>query len=118
MLIHRRAAHGMQGRGDHRNKGGLNNHDADGWQKKSAIEDSSASSGAQLETSNVLVGDHCIPVNQVRHDGEAVQTKSDPADSYAQVMHTPLHHFYSYDLLTFVHLKLTQYTLELISVPK
>lgn len=62
MLIHRQAAHGMHGRGDHRNKGRSNNQDADGWRKKSVVEDSSASSGAQLEASNVLVGDHQIPV--------------------------------------------------------
>ncbi|KAL2321804.1 hypothetical protein Fmac_026183 [Flemingia macrophylla] len=101
----RQTAHGMQGRGDHRNKGRSNNQDADrnkgrsnnqdadGWQKKSVVEDSSASSGAQLEASNVLVGDHQIPVqtydrvgnyNQTRHVGESVQTRSDPADSHAQ----------------------------------
>ncbi|XP_020212091.1 protein MODIFIER OF SNC1 1 isoform X2 [Cajanus cajan] len=87
----RQTAHG--GRGDHRNKGRSNNQDADGWRKKSVIEDSSASSGAQLETSNVLVGDHQISVqtydrsgnyNQARHIGESVQTRSDPADSHAQ----------------------------------
>ncbi|KAJ1439082.1 Protein MODIFIER OF SNC1 1 [Sesbania bispinosa] len=80
----RRVTHGMQGRGDHRGKGRLNNQDADGWRKKSVVEDSSASAGAQFEASNVLVGDHCISVNQVRHDGESVQTRSDPADSHAQ----------------------------------
>lgn len=78
----------MQGRGDHRNKGRLNNQDADGWQKKPVIEESSASTGAQLETSNVLIGEHCISVTQVRPDGESVQTGSDPVDSYAQVTKT------------------------------
>jgi hypothetical protein len=96
MFIHRRTAHGMQGRGDHRNRGRLNNQDADGWRKKSVVEDSSASSGAQLEPSNVLVGDHRISVetyirsgsnNQPRHNGESVQTTSDPTDGHAQVMH-------------------------------
>ncbi|KAL5186316.1 Protein MODIFIER OF SNC1 1 [Glycine soja] len=89
----RQAAHGMHGRGIHRNKGRSNNQDADGWRKKSVVEDSSASSGAQLEASNVLVGDHQIPVqtydrsgsfNKARHIGESVQTRSDPADSHAQ----------------------------------
>ncbi|RDX81822.1 Protein MODIFIER OF SNC1 1, partial [Mucuna pruriens] len=89
----RQTAHGMQGRGDHRNKGRSNNQDADGWRKKFVVEDSSASSGAQLEASNVLVGDHQISVqtydrsgsyNQARHIGESVQTRSDPADSHAQ----------------------------------
>ncbi|XP_061366814.1 protein MODIFIER OF SNC1 1-like isoform X2 [Gastrolobium bilobum] len=97
----RRTAHGMQGRGDHRNRGRLNNQDADGWGKKSVVEDSSASSGELLEASNVLVGDNRISVetydrsgsyNQARHDGESVQrhdgesvqTMSDPADSHEQ----------------------------------
>ncbi|KAG4378708.1 hypothetical protein GLYMA_17G087600v4 [Glycine max] len=95
----RQAAHGMHGRGDHRNKGRSNNQDADGWRKKSVVEDSSASSGAQLEASNVLVGDHQIPVqtydrsgsfNKARHIGESVQTRSDPADNHAQVVCIPL----------------------------
>ncbi|KAK7389093.1 hypothetical protein VNO78_23925 [Psophocarpus tetragonolobus] len=89
----RQTPHGMQGRGDHRNKGRSTNQDVDGWRKKSVVEDSSASSGAQLEASNVLVGDHQISVqaydrsgsyNQARHIGESVQTRSDPADSHAQ----------------------------------
>lgn len=85
MLIYRRTAVGMQSRGDNRNKGRLNNQDADGWRKKSLVEDSSASSGALLQVSNVLVGDHCISVNQVRHNGESAQTRTDPAESHAQV---------------------------------
>ncbi|XP_027919031.1 protein MODIFIER OF SNC1 1 isoform X1 [Vigna unguiculata] len=89
----RQSAHGMQGRGDHRNKGRSNNQDADGWRKKSVVEDSSALSGVQLEASNVLVGDHQISVqtydrsgsyNQARHFGESVQTWSDSGDSHAQ----------------------------------
>ncbi|KAK7265665.1 hypothetical protein RJT34_33288 [Clitoria ternatea] len=89
----RRTAHGMQGRGDHRNKGRSNNQDADGWRKKSMVEDSSASSGALLEVSDVLVGDHRISVeaydrsgsnNQARYIGESVQIRSDSADSHAQ----------------------------------
>ena len=97
MLIHRQTAHGMQGRGDHRNKGKLNNQDFDGWQKKPVVADTSASSGAQLEASNVLIGDHRISVetydrsgsyNPTRHDGESVQTRSDPVDGHDQVMHT------------------------------
>ncbi|BAT76065.1 Protein MODIFIER OF SNC1 1 MODIFIER OF snc1, 1 [Vigna angularis] len=89
----RQSAHGMQGRGDHRNKGRSNNLDADGWRKKSVVEDSLASSGVQLEASNVLVGDHQISVqtndrsgsyNQARHFGESVQTWSDSGDSHAQ----------------------------------
>ncbi|ESW27443.1 hypothetical protein PHAVU_003G202300 [Phaseolus vulgaris] len=89
----RQSAHGMQGRGDHRNKGRSNNQDADGWRKKSVVEDSSASLGVQLEASNVLVGDHQISVqtydrsgsyNQARHIGESVQTLSDSGDSHAQ----------------------------------
>lgn len=112
VLIHRQAAHGMHGRGIHRNKGRSNNQDADGWRKKSVVEDSSASSGAQLEASNVLVGDHQIPVqtydrsgsfNKARHIGESVQTRSDPADSHAQVMCTP----FLCLLLNYLHLILT-----------
>ncbi|XP_057417880.1 protein MODIFIER OF SNC1 1 isoform X2 [Lotus japonicus] len=80
----RRTAVGMQSRGDNRNKGRLNNQDADGWRKKSLVEDSSASSGALLQVSNVLVGDHCISVNQVRHNGESAQTRTDPAENHAQ----------------------------------
>lgn len=102
MLIHRQAAHGMQGRGDHRNKGKLTNQDADGWRKKSMVADSSASSGTQLEASNVLVGDHRISIetydrsgsyNQTRCDGESVQARSDSVDDHAQVMHIPFLHF-------------------------
>lgn len=98
MLIHRQSAHGMQGRGDHSNKGRSNNQDGDGWRKKSVVEDSSASSGVQLEASSVLVGDHQISVqnydrsrsyNQARHIGESVQTWSDSGDSHAQVMWVP-----------------------------
>lgn len=98
VLIHRQSAHGMQGRGDHRNKGRSNNLDADGWRKKSVVEDSLASSGVQLEASHVLVGDHQISVqtydrsgsyNQARHFGESVQTWSDSGDSHAQVIWVP-----------------------------
>ncbi|KAK7330510.1 hypothetical protein VNO77_24705 [Canavalia gladiata] len=89
----RRTAQGMQGRGDHRNKGRSNNQDADGWRKKSVVEDSSAPPGVQLEASNVLVGDHRISVetydrsgsyNQARHIGESVQARSDPPDNHEQ----------------------------------
>ncbi|XP_027329249.1 protein MODIFIER OF SNC1 1 isoform X2 [Abrus precatorius] len=89
----RQAAHGMQGRGDHRNKGRSNDQDADGWRKRSMVEDSSASSGAQLEASNLLVGDHRISVEtydrsgsyiQARHIGEHVQTRSDPPENHAK----------------------------------
>ncbi|KAK7291620.1 hypothetical protein RIF29_06916 [Crotalaria pallida] len=89
----RQAAHGMQGRGDHRNKGKLTNQDADGWRKKSVVADSSVSSGALLEAPNVLVGDHRISIetydrsgsyNQARRDGESVQARSDSVDDPAQ----------------------------------
>lgn len=95
--MHRQTAHGMQGRGNHR-KGRLNNQDADSWRKKSGVIDSSTSSGAQMEASNIIVGDHQISVDayerarsysQVRRDGESTQALSDSADSHAQVMHTP-----------------------------
>jgi hypothetical protein len=94
MLIHRHISHGIQGRGNHR-KGRLDTQDIDDWRKKSGVIDSSTSSGARLDASNILVGEHQISVDayersgsysQVRPEGESMQTS---ADSHAQVMHTP-----------------------------
>ncbi|CAI8597633.1 unnamed protein product [Vicia faba] len=88
----RHISHGMQGRGNHR-KGRLDTQDADGWRKKSGVIDSSTSSGAQLDASNILVGEHQISVDayersgsysQVRHEGESMQTLADSADSHVQ----------------------------------
>lgn len=96
MLIHRHISHGMQGRGSHR-KGRFDTQDADGWRKKSGVIDSSTSSGAQLDASNILVGEHQISVDayersgsysQVRREEESMQILADSADSHVQVMHT------------------------------
>ncbi|CAJ2644547.1 unnamed protein product [Trifolium pratense] len=86
----RHISHGMQGRGNHR-KGRLDTQDADDWRKKSGVIDSSTSSGAaQLDSSNILVGEHQISVDayersgsysQVGRKGESMQTS---ADSHAQ----------------------------------
>ncbi|XP_061362963.1 protein MODIFIER OF SNC1 1-like [Gastrolobium bilobum] len=89
----RKIANGMQGRGNHGNKGRLNNQDADSLRKKSENIYSSTSSGAQLEASNILVGDHQISVDayersgsnrQARRNGKSIQTLSDPVDGHAQ----------------------------------
>ncbi|KAL1333936.1 hypothetical protein AAHE18_11G140500 [Arachis hypogaea] len=89
----RQIARGMQSRGDHRNKGKTSNEDVDGWRKKPEVADISALSGAQLEATNLLIGDHQISVesydrsgsyNPVRRDGESVQTRSEPIDSHDQ----------------------------------
>lgn len=94
MPVYRRADHGTQGRADHRNKGRFNSQDADEWRKKSIDADSNPSS-SQLKVSNVHIGDHRISIgtydrsgsySQTRHDGESVQSMSDPTANQAQVM--------------------------------
>jgi len=109
MLIHRHISHGMQGRGNHR-KGRLDTQDADGWRKKSGVIDSSTSSGAQLDATNILVGEHQISVDayersgsysQVGREGESMQNLANSADNHAQVMHTP----FLYLLLAMLTLK-------------
>ncbi|XP_054820579.1 protein MODIFIER OF SNC1 1 isoform X2 [Prosopis cineraria] len=88
----RRAVHGIQGRADHRSKGRFNNQDADEWRQKSVDADSTPSS-SQLEASDVHIGDHRISIetydrsgsyHQARHDGESVQSMSDPIATQAQ----------------------------------
>ncbi|KAF7838304.1 protein MODIFIER OF SNC1 1 [Senna tora] len=91
----RRTTHGMQGRNDHHNKGRYSNIDADGWQKKSVLADSSTSSDQPIEASNIHVGDHLLSVemykrsgpyhiHQARNHVESMQTVSDPTDTQAQ----------------------------------
>jgi hypothetical protein len=100
MLLYRKISHSVQGRGNHR-KGRLYTQDADGWQKKFGVIDSSTSSGTQLEASNIFVGEHQIsidayersgPYSQVRRKGESMQNLSHSADSREQVMYTPFLH--------------------------
>ena len=100
MLIYRPISHGIQGRGNHR-KGRLDTQDIDDWRKKSGVIDSSTSSGARLDASNILVGEHQIsidayersgPYSQVRRKGESMQNLSHSADSREQVMYTPFLH--------------------------
>lgn len=88
----RHISHGMQGRGNHR-KGRLDTQDADGWRKKSGVIDSSTSSGAQLDATNILVGEHQISVeayersgsySQVGREGESMQNLANSADNHAQ----------------------------------
>ena len=103
MLIHRHISHGMQGRGNHR-KGRLDTQDADGWRKKSGVIDSSTSSGAQLDATNILVGEHQISVDAYERSGSYSQVGregANSADNHAQVMHTP----FLYLLLAMLTLK-------------
>lgn len=95
MQIHRRSAHSMHGRTDHRGKGKFNSQEVEGWRKKAPISDSpGVTSSTQCENSIVHMqnkapkefAEKSGSYLQGKDEGESMPPMFDPNDSQAQVI--------------------------------